>query len=244
VPAVATAVAVGTMAAAPPLFKTLLGLLKTLIGAYIKRWGKKGKKLDQNQRQFMLLGFRLRPAELLALFLAAVVYGLAVCYTLKGWKLDKTLFLRQESLVLVIYYLRSFIRFLFERLFGLVTQFQFWLLGSLLCLFSAYLGNTLSTVGYDMESAQGKEAAERAIKLKVWLLVGTFFVGVIAGVANLLHPEKMLQSARMMATGMALAEVMPVTPLPGSAIYKWRRGVWALLFALVVPSFFLINYVL
>ena len=37
---------------------------------------------------------------------------------------------------------------------------------------------------------------------------------------------------------------MPIAPLPGLRIYKWRRGVWAILFTIIIPTFFLINFFL
>ena len=244
VPAVATAAAVGATAFWPFLIKTLTGLLKSVLGSYLKNRAKKNKKVDDKQRHILVFGFRVRPAELGSLFLAATVYGLAVCYTLKGWKLDSTFVLRQETLVLAIYYFRSFIRFGYERMFGLVTQFRFWPGGGLLCLGSAYLGNTLGTVGYDLEAAKGPEAAERAVRLKVWLIVIALGMALLFFTANWLYPQKVLQSGRLMTSGMALAEILPITPMPGQKIYRWRRRVWVLLCVLVVPTFFLINFFL
>lgn len=244
VPAVATVAAVGATAFWPFLIKTLTGLLKSVLGSYLKNRAKKNKKVDDKQRHVTVLGFRVRPAELGSLFLAATVYGLAVCYTLKGWKLDSIFVLRQETLVLAIYYSRSFIRFAYERMFGLVTQFRFWPGGGLLCLASAYLGNTLGTVGYDLEAAKSPEAAERAIRLKVWLIIIALGMALAFFTANWLYPQKVLQSGRVMTSGMALAEILPITPMPGQKIYRWRRNVWVLLCVVVVPTFFLINFIL
>lgn len=244
VPAVATVLTASVIAFWPFLLKTLTMLLKAVITGRLKVRAKKDKKLDTSQRQFVVFGFPLRPFELGAVLLGAVVYGLAICYTLRGWKLDSPFLLGQEAIVLAIYYLRSFIRLAFERFFGLATQFRFWLVGGLLCLLSAFLGSPLATVGYELESAKGPQAAEQAARLKVALLVATLCLAVGFFAANLLFPHKLLQSGRLIASGMALAEVLPITPMPGLKIYQWRKGVWALLFALVVPTYFLINFFL
>ena len=244
VPAVATAATVSATAFWPFLLKTLLGLFKGVIGGYVKNWGKKNKKIETTQRQYVIFGLQIRPRELLALFIGAVIYGLAVCYTAKGWKLDRTFVLPQETLIVAIYYFRSLIRFFYERAFNVVTQFRFWPGGSLLCLASAYLGNTLGTVGYDLESAKGPEAAERAVRLKVWLLLIALGMALGFFFANWIYPQKILQSGRIMTSGMALGEIMPIAPLPGLRIYKWRRGVWAILFTIIIPTFFLINFFL
>lgn len=244
VPAVATLLTASVIAFWPFLLKTLTMLLKAVITGRLKVRAKKDKKLDTSQRQFVVFGFPLRPLELGAVLVGAVVYGLAICYTLKGWKLDSPFLLGQEAIVLAIYYLRSFIRLAFERFFGLATQFRFWLVGGLLCLFSAFLGSPLATVGYELESAKGPQAAEQAARLKVALLVATLCLAVGFFAANLLFPHKLLQSGRLITSGMALAEVLPITPMPGLKIYQWRKGVWALLFVLVVPTYFLINFFL
>lgn len=244
VPAVATVLTASVIAFWPFLLKTLTMLLKAVITGRLKVRAKKDKKIDTSQRQFVVFGFRLRPLELGAVLVGAVVYGLAICYTLKGWKLDSPFLLGQEAIVLAIYYLRSFIRLAFERFFGLATQFRFWLVGGLLCLFSAFLGSPLATVGYELESAKSPQAAEQAARLKVALLVATLCLAVGFFATNLLFPHKLLQSGRLITSGMALAEVLPITPMPGLKIYQWRKGVWALLFALVVPTYFLINFFL
>ena len=244
VPVVATVLTASVVAFWPFLLKTLTMLLKAVITGRLKVRAKKDKKLDTSQRQFVVFGFPLRPLELGAVLVGAAVYGLAICYTLKGWKLDSPFLLGQEAIVLAIYYLRSFIRLAFERFFGLATQFRFWLVGGLLCLFSAFLGSPLATVGYELESAKGPQAAEQAARLKVALLVATLCLAVGFFAANLLFPHKLLQSGRLITSGMALAEVLPITPMPGLKIYQWRKGVWALLFALVIPTYFLINFFL
>lgn len=244
VPAVATAAVVGAMAFWPFLLKTLTGLLKGVLTGRLKVWGKKDKKIDETQRAFTVLGFKVRPKEIGSLLLAGLVYGLAICYTLKGWRLNSPFVLQQETIVLCLYFLRSSIRFLYERMFGLVTQFRFWPGGSLLCLVSALLGNTLATVGYEFEAAKGPAAAERAVRLKVSLILLTLCMALGFFFANWLHPMKVLQSGRIMASGVVLAEILPITPMPGQKIYAWRRRVWALLFVLIVPTFFLINFFL
>ena len=61
--------------------------------------------------------------------------------------------------------------------------------------------------------------------------------------ANLLSPQKYFQIGRLLASGIALAEVCPMTPMPGLRSYQWRRGIRAILFALIVPAFFLMNFI-
>lgn len=244
VPAVATVLSVGAMAIWPTLLKSIATLLKGLIAGRLKARAKRDKKIDPNQRRFVVMGFVLRPVELGSLLVASCIYGLALCYALKGWALDPVLVLQQTLIVIGIYFLRSFLRFLYERRFGLVTVFRFWPAGCVICLCSALLGGTLATSGYELESAQDPEAAERLIRLKAGLLIITFGMAMVFFLANLFFPQKFFQMGRLLTSGIALAEVFPLTPMPGLRIYQWRRPVWAILFAVIVPAFFVINFVL
>jgi hypothetical protein len=244
VPAIATVATVGSMAIWPFLIKTLTGLFKSFVAAFIKNRAKKGKKVDASARSFVLAGFRLRPAELGALLVAAAIYGLAVSYAFQGRKLERGFVMRQEGLVLAIYYARSMVRFAYERAFKLATQYRFWLGGAFLCLGSAYLGNTLGTVGFEVDGAKTPEESARIVRMKAWLIVLALLMAIGFCLANLHAPAKVLQSGRLMMSGMALAEVLPMSPMPGLKIYQWRRPVWAALFLVVVPTFFLINFVL
>jgi hypothetical protein len=132
---------------------------------------------------------------------------------------------------------------MYERRFGVVTVFRFWPAGAMICLGSALLGSALATGGYELESTKGPDAAAQAIRLKVGLLLMMFFISVSFFTANLLSPQKYFQIGRLLASGIALAEVCPMTPMPGLRIYQWRRTIWAILFALIVPAFFLMNFI-
>jgi len=244
VPVVATVATAGVMAIWPFITKTVMGLLKTIFASLIKNRAKKTRKVDKAPRVLLVLGYRLRPIELGSLLVAAVVYGLAVTYAFQGKNLKPSFLAGQESLVLLIYYSRSIVRFTYERFFKLATQYKFWAGGAFLCLGSAYLGNALSTVGFEVEATMSKEDAERIVRMKAWLIVLAVAMAIGFGVANLHAPTKILQSGRVMMSGMALGEILPVNPMPGLKIFKWRPGIWALLFAVVVPTFVLLNLVL
>jgi hypothetical protein len=244
VPAVATVATVGLMAIWPALIKTLTGLFKGFLGAKLKARAKKDKKVDENQRAFHVLGFVIRPIELGSLLVAALVYGLAVSYTFQGRKLQRPFLLSQELLVIAIYFSRSVVRFVYERVFKLTTQYKFWLGGGLLCLGSAYLGNTLGTVGFELEATKTPEDAKRAVKMKAWLLVLAIVMAVGFFFLNRHHPAKIWQSGRAMMSGMALGEILPIAPMPGQKIYQWNKLVWMGLLGIVVPTFILINFIL
>ena len=242
VPAVATVATVGAMAFWPFLAKTVAGLFKGFVASFLKTRAKKGMKVDKTQKKLNVMGFVVRPAELGALLLGALIYGLGVCYAFQGRKMSPSFLLGQEALVILIYYSRSFVRFGYERMFKITTQYRFWPGGGMLCLASAYLGNTLGTVGYELEEASSPEDADRIAKMKAWLIVISLLMAVGFCVANIMSPAKILQSGRVMMSGMALAEILPITPMPGRKIFAWKPTVWVLLVVLVVPTFIVINF--
>jgi hypothetical protein len=244
VPAAAAVVAAGLMVIWTPLLKAITGILKSLIAGRLKTRAKKGQKIDEAVRVVEVLCLQVRPAEIGAICVAALLYGIAVCYVLQGRKMQRAFVFRQELLVLAIYQARSAVRFGYERITNLKTQFRFWPGGGFLCLASAYLGNALGTVGYEIEGTGNPDDAKRIVKMKVWLLTFAFVMAIGFCVANLVAPGKFLQSARVMMSGAALAEIMPITPMPGQKIWAWNKTVWAVLFVLVVPGFFVMNFVL
>ena len=244
VPAAATAATVGLMSIWPFLMKTVTGLLKSLAGSLLKRRAKKKHKVDKTQKAIGVMGFNVRPAELGSLLVGALIYGLAVCYTFQGRHMKPSFLLSQEALVIVIYYSRSAVRFVYERAFHLTTQYKFWPGGGLLCLASAFMGTTLGTVGFELEDTSRPEDAERIVKMKAWLIAISIGMALAFFTANILMPAKILQSGRVMMSGMALAEVLPINPMPGLKIYKWKRSVWLALVVVVVPTFVLVNFVL
>ena len=244
VPIAATTVTVGAMALWPFLLKTLTGLLKSVFGSFLKTRAKKGQKIDKTQKAIHVMGFVVRPAELAALLFGALIYGLGVCYAFQGRNLKPSFLVSQEALVVVIYYSRSAVRFAYERAFKITTQYKFWPGGGLLCLASAYLGNTLGTVGYELEETTAPEDADRIVKMKAWLLVISLGLAFAFAAANIVAPAKIFQSGRIMMSGMALAEILPITPMPGAKILKWSPGVWGLLCIGVAVSFILLNFIL
>jgi hypothetical protein len=243
VPAMATALTAGAMAIWPALIKTLTGLFKSFVASKLKDRAKQGKKVDASLTTFHLFGLPMRPVEIASICFAALLYGIAVCYAFQGRRLEGGFVLRQELLVLAIYYSRSFVRFSYERAYRLTTQYKFWWGGSLLCLGSAYLGNTLGTVGYEVEAAKSPEDTERIVKMKAWLLCLALGMSVAFYFLNHAYPAKVFQAGRLMMSGMALAEILPIAPMPGIKIYRWRKAVWVGLALITVPTFFLINYI-
>jgi len=244
VPAAATVAAVGFLAIWPAIFKLLTGIAKAFGAAFLKNRAKKKTKIDLSVRSYQVLGLTIRPRELLSVAIAALVYGLAVCYVFQGRKMVPSFVAWQEVLVLGIYFSRSVVRFIYERVQKLTTQYRFWFAGGIMCLASAYLGTSLGTVGFELEASSGPEDAKKIVKMKAWLLTFAFALAVFFCVANLLSPAKVLQSGRVMMSGAALAEILPITPMPGQKIFAANKGLWLFLFLLVVPGFFVMNFVL
>jgi hypothetical protein len=243
VPAAATAAAAGAMAIWPAIAKTVTGLFKKLLAAKLKDRAKKSEKVDAAATTYLVLGMPVRPAEIASIAVAALVYGLAISYTFQGFKMQRTFVLSQETLVFLLFYFRSFIRFAYERAFKLTTQYRFWIMGGILCLGTAYLGNPLGTVGFELEAAKTPEETRRALRLKAVLVAVGFAMAIGFYAWNRVSPGKLLQSGRVMMSGAALAEILPIAPMPGRKILTFSKPLWLLMFAVIVPGFFVLNFV-
>lgn len=243
VPAVATAAAAGAMAIWPAVAKTVAGLFKKLLAAKLKDRAKKTEKVDASTKTFWVLGLPVRPAELASIAVAAIVYGLAISYTFQGFKMQRYFVMSQETLVILLFYFRSFVRFFYERAYKLTTQYRFWVMGGVLCLGTAYLGNPLGTVGFELEVAKTPEENRRALRLKAVLVAVGFAMAVGFYAWNRVAPGKLLQSGRVMMSGAALAEILPIAPMPGRKILTFSKPLWLLMFAVIVPGFFVLNFV-
>ncbi len=241
VPAAATVAAAGAIAVWPAILKVLTGLLKSFAAAFLKNREKKKAKI-QSRKTYDVLGMAIGPAELAAVAIAAIVYGLGACYVFQGKKMQLGFVAQQEGLVLGLYFSRSIVRFVYQRVQKLSTQYRFWIGGGVICLVSAYLGTMLGTVGFEIEESKGPEDAKRLVNMKAWLLGIAFAMAVGFWLANLAAPGKLLQSGRMMLSGAALAEILPFTPMPGKKIFDSNKPLWVALFLLVVPGFYVMNF--
>ncbi|MBI5227064.1 hypothetical protein HY988_00615 [Candidatus Micrarchaeota archaeon] len=244
VPPVATAVSLVLLAFLPNLLTALTGFLKVYAAGFLKSKAKEGKKpselIDKGTK---ILGFTIRLREFVALVIGAIVYGLAVSYTFKGFKIDFLLVFYAIAFATILYYARTLMRMLFERIYKLRSEFHVWKSGCGICWISAILGNTLQTTGYELEDATPENQGKLA-KMKAFIILITMVLGIALFVANFVHPTKTLQLFRMIASGLALTEIMPIKPMPGVSIKKWNWIIWILLFLLIVPTYFLINFYL
>jgi hypothetical protein len=251
-PAAVPVVAAATTAAAiglwPLLLKTLLGLLKGVgkgvVADYFKKRAKKGQKVKAERRFFLMLGLRIRPAELGHVAAGALVYGGAVYYAMFGIKLDSPVLARQEALVLMFYGVRSLVRFTYEQAYGIVTEFRFWPTGSLLSLGSAYLGNTLSLVGYELSTAKTPTEEARLVKMSASVISIAVALASMFYALNSIHPTVFFQSGLLACSGSALSDILPVKPLTGYKIWSYDKRLWAGLFVVIAPLFVFVNFML
>jgi hypothetical protein len=248
VPVVAAATTAAALGVWPIAMKALLALLKTLgkglVGDFFKKRAKKGQKVATARRSVMLLGLRIRPAELAHIGAGATVYGAAVYYAMFGLAVNTPAIARQESLVIMFYSVRALVRFIYERAYGTVTEFRFWPTGGLLSLGSAYLGNTLSLVGYELSSAKTPAEEARVVRLSAMVIVVALSLAGLFFALNRVHPTLFFQAGLLACSGSALSDILPMKPLTGYKIWKTDKPLWAILFVVIVPLFVVVNFVL
>ncbi|MEZ4367667.1 MAG: hypothetical protein R2939_15530 [Kofleriaceae bacterium] len=239
--AAATAAAVGIW---PILMKVLMGFLKGLLAGRLKDRAKKKQKVRLDQRSYRVMGMNVRPREVLHLTIGALVYGFAVYYAMFGWSLRSNALGRQETLVFMFGMVRLVIRYVYERIYGIVSEYRFWAGGGVLALGSAYMGNALNTVGFELNTAQTDEEKRRMLKLSVVMILVSLGLAVVFFLANRSHPTTFFQCGVLASTGSCLTDMLPAKPMTGQKIWAESKLLYAGLAALVLPAFFLLNFVL
>lgn len=248
VPVVAAAATATAMGFWPFLMKTLIALIQSLfkgmVADYFKKKAKEGQKVNTARKVVDFFGLNVRPAELGHIALGALVYGAAVYYTAFGLTLKTSALARQEVLVSMFYLVRAGVRYGYERKYQIASEYRFWFSGGLLCVGSAVLGNPLSTVGFELNTAKTAEEKTRMINMSVLMIFIALGLATVFFMLNQVYPTVFFQTATLACTGVALSDILPVEPMTGKKVWDSNKWLWAGLVAIVVPAFMLFNFVL
>lgn len=240
IPVAATAVAVGGLALLPHLMK----ILRSVIGKCITaKYGKEGKRFSDGWPVLEAFGFHVRSFDLLSVLLAAAIFGAGFAWTFAAGK-DNLLKMIGLNIVIaaMLYYGQSILRIIVARLQNVKTEYQFWAEGAFLTLLSAYLGNMVGSVGYFLEEERKKqhggkakdekpdiaerERIRKAARLRLAIILVTASFGFLFFIANIIHPNKALQLFAAFCVLNAATDLLPIAPLPGAVLKKWRWYVY------------------
>ncbi len=243
VPPVAVAISLLLVALWPRIMTALTDFIGIFVSGFARKKVKEGKKVSSHNDGFKFFGFHIVPIELLAIFGAALVYGLAVSYTFKGLVFDIQILEYAIGFSIILYYARTLVGMIIANIYKLHSEFRLWPSGCGICLVGAFLGTPLETTGYEL-AEESHENHTKFAKMEAFVILITFAIALVIFIINFIHPTEPFEVFRAIASGVALAEIMPFKPMPGVSIKKWNWIIWLILFLLIVPTYFLINFYL
>ncbi|NOZ81075.1 MAG: hypothetical protein GXP63_05365, partial [DPANN group archaeon] len=227
VPVVATGISFFLLWLWKFLFHFSNKILRLFVSAKVMKRIKK-KELKAHFRGTHLKGIRIKWREWLAIFMAALVFAIAISYT----------FLSDESVLefvlvnvlanMVIYALRNLTRLVFDRVHGHHTEYVFWWWGGLITILSGWLGNTFSLAGYVISEDEKDKKTEGKVNFYINLM--TFLAFLVFFVWNFLAPSVLVQMIMLLAISIGFIQMLPLRPFSGKSIYAWKKGVWWITF--------------
>lgn len=238
VPVTASAIAI--------ILMYLVSFSKIFGGKFIvSKFGKKSVTHKEHYIGFKIKHFDVKIREYISIFVAVLIAALAVALSFHGFNMKVLQTVKITLLVsLIIVIIREGIRFIVCYLKRLHMEYKIWYTGAFISLFSGYLGNTLSTTGVLFDIKDEHFSFEKATHMKYWILILTFVFGVLFFFLNLLDPSKVFQMIMTSTTTLALAEIIPVAPLAGKDILKWKPWIWSFTALIVVTGYIMINFVI
>jgi len=222
----------------------LVGFIKRIIGNYIIGFGKKQARIKEDYIGFKVRDFNVKLREYMAIFLGASIFGMAIALSYTGLQITVLQTFKFTAVAcLLIFIIREGIRLLLSYSMKLHMEFKLWITGDIISLISGFLGNTLNTTSFVMEVKDKDYSFEKATKIKYWVVLLTFVGGTIFFVLNLLDPSKFNQMLMASATTLGLADIIPIKPLLGVDIKKWKPGLWFFTILIMVILYIIMNFV-
>jgi len=224
------------LAAIPVIRIYLAGIFKT------KEREAGRKQVKEKFTGIEIFGVPIRFREILAVFGGAFFYGMGVAFLYTGfsWEL-LPMGAAAVAFVALLYYFRSFTRWVFDGIFKTHTEYVFWGSGGALCWVSSIFGFTLQTPGFEVERIP-KEMEHKAAFMKWAVLSVAMVVALVIFIVNFFAPHAYLPVFQTVASAIAVTEILPFAPMPGAAIKKWNFWLWAITFCTYIPIYFLINF--
>jgi hypothetical protein len=168
----------------------------------------------------------------LAIVFAIIVFAVALSWT---WARNLEdffcLFFVNMLTVGGIFSVREWLRASYSRKHGLHTRHVFWPFGALLTIGSTLLGNTFSLASYT--ETEGDEETKKYGEMYFIMATAVYAIALVVFLLNAVYPSVLLQMLFLFAIMGTFIELLPIRPMNGRTIKKWRASVWAPLFVVV-----------
>jgi hypothetical protein len=237
VPIVASAIGAVLTSLAHPLFNLLQSFMENVISS------RKKAKSRITHTRWKLLGIKAR--EVISITAAALVLGIAISWTYAG---PTSQFLYLMVLNTVICLLAGFsheaVHWGIGKLVKIDTEYKFWLGGSVLTIFSAFLGNAFGLQGFLIEEEKEGEARWKKGVMKLAPALFTTAVMLAFAFLNFVYPMVVFQMVYSIASVLAMADILPLKPMDGYDVRRWNVIIWLIAFVGISVSFVFANFVI
>jgi len=231
IPAVATGASISLLG--------LSNLLRTLIERYLL--GKKKRKKNILAPRLVLFGVKLR--EIASIALSSVVFALSVAWVYAGPTAYFPVLFAICNVVAVLTLVgHELVHLAASKIFGLRTEYRFWLAGSLFALISAFLGNPFGLSGYLAEE-EAPGVRRNVALMRMSAPMASNFAAVLFAAINLFYPWDVFQMIFTIASTLAIVEMLPFEPMDGKAVWDWKKFAWFFPFLFVAVCYLFVNFI-
>jgi hypothetical protein len=190
--------------------------------------------------------FGIRLGEIAAFILAALILAVGVSWTFAGPTLEFFILFLINFIICVLAGLsHEFVHWVFSKMFGLKTEYEFWIGGAVLVLVSSVLGNTFGSPSLLIEDVTPEQ--RKSWKFGVMKLSGPVFtagVMVFFALLNFAWPSVFFQMAYSVAAIICIIDILPFRSLDGEDVIRWNPFVWFFAFVGIAAAYILCVFIL
>ncbi len=172
--------------------------------------------------------FGIKPGEILSFGLAALILAIGVSWNFAGPSLEFLfLFIINLFICVLAGLSHEFVHWVFSKMFGLKTEYQFWIGGAVLVLISSVLGNTFGSPSLLIEDVTPEQ--RKSWKFGVMKLAGPVFTAglmLFFAFLNFAWPSVFFQMAYSVAAIICIIDILPFRSLDGEDVMRWNPFVW------------------
>ncbi len=215
-------------------------IFQELIESFIESFGRRKAKFQNKDAKAK----KIHVNESIAVLCASIVLGFSITWTFTGPTMEFfNLIILNSGICFIAILSHELGHRLMGRVLGIEMEYRFWLRGSVITIFTAFLGNCFGVPGFLMER---KNSELSKWKNGVVKLVGPLIslsITAVFAFMFLKNPSIIYQMIYSTSIILAMAEILPTKGLDGEDIKNWNWLIWTLMLALITAVYLLVNFI-
>lgn len=200
------------------------------------------KNLSSRLDMFRIPYIPLSTSELFNLFIAVVVFSIALSWTWGNSYGDiLSLFFLNIIIIGLIYIFRELLRVHYSSKLNIRTYHILWPFGAILTIISSFLGNTFSLASYNTaENEEDGRYAQMLFQLNIIFYV----IATIIFITNFMVSHVVFQMIFIFLIMTLTIDMTPIKPMDGNIIRKWNTKKWMVLYVVIIVSYILMIFII